>query len=180
LNKLIIISGPSGSGKSTIAKSAMDNEVVSFTTRPPRPGEINGKDYVFMSQEEFDKLLHNNGLAEYTTYYGNASYGITLDELHGKLEKGHAFVIVDVIGLVQLKKLWDNTASVFIMTSEAKARKRMNERGDSAQRIEDRLKTYGIEQENFYLYDYVLDNNNTLAEAIEGMKNILQIEGVLQ
>lgn len=173
MNTLFIISAPSGAGKSKIAKSVMKNEIVSFTTRAPREGEVHGIDYLFIRQEEFDRLLANGGLAEYTTYYGNASYGITMNELTSKLEKGDAFVIVDVVGMEQLKKLHPKTVTIFIQVPTEMLEGRMRKRGDSEELIAKRLRTVEQEQENFYLYDYVIDNSGKLEDAIEAFKTIV-------
>lgn len=175
-NILYIVSGPSGSGKTTTMRKAMSNEVVSFTTRDRRYGEIAGVDYVYITQQEFDSLMQSGGIAEHTTYYGTASYGITMEELTGKLEKGNAFVIVDVVGKEQLEKLYPNTISIFFNLSKETAVKRMKERGDTQEAINKRLKSFDEELDNFYLYDYVIDNENTHKEAIAAVGYILDLE----
>jgi guanylate kinase len=176
-SKLFIISGPSGSGKSSIARAVMTNEVVSFTTRQPRAGEVNGRDYIFISQEKFDYLLNSNGLAEYTTYYGNASYGITMDELRYRLEKGDAFVVVDIVGKRQLEEIYPNTVSVFVWVPYAGIlENRMMSRGDSWENIQKRAKTMDEENNNFYEYDYLIDNTGNFEDSIEAFKAIVSGE----
>jgi guanylate kinase len=173
-NRLYIISGPSGSGKSSIARAVMDNEIISFTTRAPRPGEVNGRDYIFISEDEFQYLYNNNGLAEHTSYYGSANYGITMEELMTKLSKGDAFVVVDIVGKEQLEKLWDNTLSIFVfMPYTDVAISRMIRRGDSKENIEKRLRTYEEEIANFPQYDVLLDNCGDFQTAVEGFKRIV-------
>jgi guanylate kinase len=173
-NTLFIISGPSGSGKSSIARKAMDNEVISFTTRAPREGEVNGKDYVFLKEWEFDAMFKEGRIAEYTTYYGTASYGITMDELTSKLEKGDAFVVVDVFGKGQLENLYPKTVSIFIYCPySAMLENRMMARGDSWENILKRMKNYDEEMENFYLYDYLLDNTGSFEDAVSSFKAIV-------
>jgi guanylate kinase len=152
----------------------MDNEIVSFTTREPRQGEVEGVDYQFISQEKFDELYNSNGLAEHTTYYGSASYGITMEELTSKLAKGDAFVIVDVVGKRQLEELWDNTTSIFVFQPYPKiAIKRMELRGDSKEAIKKRLVTYEEEIANFPEYDVLLYNVGQIESAISGFEKLV-------
>lgn len=173
-NRLLIVSGPSGSGKTSIARRVMENEVVSFTTRAMRPGEVDGIDYVYITEERFKELYASNGLAEYTTYYGNASYGITMEELTSKLAKGDAFVIVDVVGKQQLEQLYDNTVSVFVwMPFVEEAIARMRKRGDAEELIQKRLRTYEEEIANFPQYDYLIDNTGSFGDAVEAFKAIV-------
>jgi guanylate kinase len=157
----------------------MKNEVISFTTRRKRPGEVEGVDYTYITQEKFDNLFNSGGLAEYTTYFGNASYGITMDELIGKLSRGDAFVIVDAFGMEQLKKLYAEHVTVFIRTDPREAVRRMMLRGDSDESIAKRLKTFEEELNSYYLYDYILENTGSLLESLDGMRAILKKEGVL-
>jgi guanylate kinase len=174
-SKLYLISGPSGSGKSSIARTVMNNEVISFTTRAPRPGEVNGSDYLFISDAEFDLLYRNNGLAEYTDYYGTAKYGITMSELVGRLRKGNAFVVVDVVGKRQLQSMYHNCLSIFMwMPYIDKAETRMRLRGDSEENIQKRLKTYSEELNNFSEYDILLDNNGSFQMAVQGFDYLVR------
>lgn len=169
-NKLFLISGHSGSGKSSLMKSIMDNELISFTTRPMRQGEIEGKDYHFISQDEYQIMYANNDLAEYT-YYSKNNYGLTKEEIDSRLSKNHAFAIVDLHGMQQLKKYYGNCVTISLHTSKEDAMKNMLNRGDSAQDIEDRLKTYYDELRNKQFYDYVVLNKHDNKEMT---KEILQ------
>lgn len=173
-NRLFIITGPSGSGKTTIARSVMTNEIISFTTRSPRKGEIDGVDYIYITNEKFNELYDSGGLAEHTDYYGTAKYGITMEELKGKLSKGDAFVVVDVIGKEALEEIYDNTLSIFIFSPDSDvAFKRMSDRGDNEEQISRRLASYEEEIENFPLYDVLLDNIGNLGRAVEGFRKIV-------
>lgn len=154
---LYVISGPSGSGKTSNIREVMTNEVVSFTTRPRREGEIDGFDYVFTSLEEVDRLEASGELVERVSYAGN-SYGISKDELFGKLATEDAFVIVDYHGFQQVRELYDNYVSIFFSIDVEDARNRMLERGDKPEAIEGRLKTYEKELSNQQYYDYVIRN----------------------
>jgi guanylate kinase len=172
-NTLYLVSGCSGSGKTTIMRSVMANEITSFTTREPRENEINGVDYIFLTQIEFDWLLNNDGLVEYTNYDGN-NYGITRSELYSKLSKDDAFAIVDFNGMKQLKRLYDKCETIFIYCTKEDAEKHMRIRGSSQEMIDKRMSTYESEIENLYYYDYVLENKNGyLDEAISIVKDII-------
>lgn len=175
---LFVISGPSGSGKTTSIRQVMDNEVVSFTTRAPRAGEVDGFDYVFTSVEEVDRMEASGELVERVSYAGN-SYGISKDELYGKLANGDAFVIVDYHGFQQIQALYDNYVSVFFSIDVEDARQRMLERGDKEDVIEGRLKTYAKELANQQHYDFVIQNTyGKQNETVEVLKQIVSGEFV--
>lgn len=175
-NKLFIISGHSGSGKSSIMKSLMDNELISFTTRPKREGEVEGKDYYFISEEEYKKMLENDELVECTYYSGNY-YGLTKEELENKLALGHAFVIVDYIGATQLLDLYDNCVTIMLHTSKEDAVQQMKDRGDSIESIRQRMLTYHNEIENKQYYDYVVINRyGHFNKTREIVKTIIEME----
>lgn len=172
-NKLILVSGASGSGKTTVMRSIMDNEIVSFTTRLPREGEQSGIDYIFISPEQFQNLLNNNGLIEYTNYGGNY-YGVTREEYESKLNSGDTFFICDVNGMRQMKEIHSNCVSIFIYCDRETVESNMRQRGDSEGNIFKRLKTYDDEINNLVYYDYIVTNKQGLIEdAIEDVKDII-------
>lgn len=170
---LYVISGPSGSGKTSNIRQVMTNEVVSFTTRPPREGEVDGFDYVFTTVEEVDRLEASGELVERVSYAGN-SYGISKDELYGKLATEDAFVVVDYHGFQQVRELYDNYVSIFFSIDTEDARNRMLERGDKPEVIEGRLTTYETELKNQQHYDYVIRNEyGKQAETVQKLKDII-------
>lgn len=170
---LYVISGPSGSGKTSNIRQVMSNEVVSFTTRPPREGEVDGFDYVFTTVEEVDRLEASGELVERVSYAGN-SYGISKDELYGKLATEDAFVVVDYHGFQQVRELYDNYVSIFFSIDTDDARNRMLERGDKPEVIEGRLKTYETELKNQQHYDYVIRNEyGKQTETVQKLKDII-------
>lgn len=170
---LYVISGPSGSGKTSNIRQVMTNEVVSFTTRPPREGEVDGFDYVFTTVEEVDHLEASGELVERVSYAGN-SYGISKDELYGKLATEDAFVVVDYHGFQQVRELYENYVSIFFSIDVEDARNRMLERGDKPDVIEGRLKTYETELKNQQHYDYVIQNEyGKQAETVQKLKDII-------
>lgn len=151
-------------------RSVMDNEIVSFTTREMRTDEIDGVDYNFITKEQFDDLLYRDRLVEWTEYSGNF-YGISTEELENKLDKGHAFCIVDFDGMLMLENFYPNVCRIFLYTTYEQAFVNMLNRGDDPEKIADRLKTYDKELENRVYYDYVVKNN---AGQFERTKSIIE------
>lgn len=154
----------------------MDNEIVSFTTRKPREGEIDGIDYNFIAINKFKKLYDNDKLVEWSNY-GGEYYGITKDELENKLKKDNAFVVVDVVGMKTLTKLYPNSVSVFIYSDEEQAYNLMKLRGDKMKDIEKRLITIKDELNNIKYYDCAFKNKyGQLNKSIKIMDSIIDIE----
>lgn len=176
-NTLFLVSGNSGGGKTVTMKTFRDSnllsEIVSFTTRTPRQGEVDGIDYIFVSKSKYDYLLSTNGIIE-NTEYGKNFYGITRKELESKLNKNNCYAIVDYNGMVQLKKLYKNTVTIFIYNSMVAAAVQMKKRGDEQSEITKRLSTYKQELGTADHYDYVIHNMyGYLDGTIENVKNII-------
>ena len=118
--KLIILSGPSGVGKSTVVAKTMELRddlcfSVSVTTRPPRPGEVDGKDYFFISSEQFDRMVENNELLEHASYVQN-SYGTPRSFVEDRLEKGFNVILdIEVQGARQVFEKVPDAVSVFVL-----------------------------------------------------------------
>jgi guanylate kinase len=173
MNKLFVVSGASGSGKTTIMRSLMSNEIVSFTTRQMRQGEVDGRDYIFITKEDFEQRLNNEGLIEHT-YYGGNSYGITKEEFEKKIALGDAFFIADFNGMKQIKNYYPNCTTIFIYCEKDSIEKNMRSRGDSEDQIQKRLSTYESEIENMHYYDYVVTNEyGDIDKAIEDIREII-------
>lgn len=120
--KLIIVSAPSGAGKTTLVKYLLESLdsiefSVSCATRDPRDGEINGKDYYFISSEEFQQKIKNEEFAEWEEVYTGSYYGTLKSEIQRIWAKGnHVIFDIDVVGGINLKKIYpENSLSVFIM-----------------------------------------------------------------
>lgn len=171
---LYVMSGPSGSGKTTSIRQVMDNEVVSFTTRNRREGEIDGVDYIYTTLDEIDRLESEGLIVERVLYAGN-SYGISKVELDSKLSKGDAFVVVDFHGYQQMLEIYDQVVSVFFEIDVNDARNRMVARGDREESINSRLATYEEELSNSVYYDYVIHNEaGKQDETVEVLRQIIQ------
>ena len=156
---LFLICGHSGSGKTSVMRRVFNDEqqIVSHTTRKPRVNEIDGKDYHFITEEEFVKMLEEDKFIENVKYSGNF-YGFTKEEVDKKLENGDAYAIVDFHGFKQMKKYYDNCVSIGMFTTKETAKQRMLDRGDSTESVEKRLATYYEEVSQLPEFDYILFN----------------------
>lgn len=154
--KIIIISAPSGSGKSSIIHKLMDNRKdlrlgfsISATSRSPRKGEQHGREYYFISPEEFKTKIENGEFAEWEEVYEGTYYGTLLSEIQRVTENGDTLIMdVDVMGGMNLKKKFrDKALSIFIMPpSIAELEMRLHKRAtDSKEVIARRLAKAGYE-----------------------------------
>lgn len=131
---LAIISGFSGAGKGTVVNKLLekDNYAVSIsaTTREPRQGEVDGKNYFFKSRDEFENMIENNQLIEYAEYVGNY-YGTPRDYVFKKLEEGYDVILeIEMQGALKVKEKFPETALIFITPPSAdELKKRLVGRG---------------------------------------------------
>jgi guanylate kinase len=178
----IILSAPSGGGKTTIAKALLKGRhdigySVSCTTRQPRPGEIPGKDYYFISRKEFITKREQGEFAESAEVHGNL-YGTLRSEVLRVLESGkHVLMDVDVQGAVQFTRVFPQAVTIFILPPSAEIlleRLRMRET-ESAQELADRLQSALQELQSVDEYEYVVVNDN-LEQAIKRIGSIIDAE----
>lgn len=180
--KVIIVSAPSGCGKSTIIKAIMSRGdldlcfSVSATNRAPRPGEVHGQSYYFMSDEEFRKAIDNNLFVEYEEVYPGRFYGTLRSEIDRITSEGHNVVLdIDVNGGLNVKRmLGASSLSLFILPPSVDAlRERLIGRAtDSAEVIEQRVGRAAYELEQAPHYDCRVVNDN-LDEAINETHRII-------
>lgn len=173
--KLFIFSAPSGSGKTTIVRNLLEKDLalefsISATSRPKRENELHGKDYYFLSAEDFKNKISKNEFLEWEEVYENRFYGTLKSELDRIWSKGkHVIFDVDVIGGLNLKKTHpENALAVFIMPpSVEELEKRLRSRStDSEEDIRTRINK--AEQELSYAnqFDLIIVNEN-LEQAID-------------
>lgn len=175
-NKLFLISGHSGSGKSSLMKSLMKNELVSVTTRERRSNEVEGKDYYFVSTDDFEKLVEQDELIQQVTYSGNR-YGVTKSEFNKKIQKGNVFVIVAYEGMLQYKQFYEQCITIHLSSDYADTVKQLKHRGESDEFIEKRLLTYEQEVRNKMFYDYSIKNvYGKFNDTKEILRKIIHIE----
>lgn len=179
--KVIILSAPSGGGKSSIAGKLLKDDQnlalsVSATTRKPRPGEIDGVDYFFLTIDEFNEILANDLFLEHAKVYGNY-YGTPKKFVEEQLLKGRDVLFdVDSQGAYQImNKIKHGVISFFILPpSLEELKKRLSSRKqDSKEIIEDRLREAEIVMEEAVNYDYRIINDN-FDEACEKIENIIK------
>ena len=179
---LLVISAPSGAGKGTIIKRLMDDDrslklSVSATTRAPRPGEIDGEDYFFLSREEFDDLVKNGEMLEHAEYVGNC-YGTPKGPVESWLEDGQDVILeIDVQGGQQVKKIMPECVSIFILPPSMKElENRLRGRSTEMDAVVDaRLQAAREEVRHAEEYDYVVIND-TVDKAVEDIKTIIAAE----
>jgi guanylate kinase len=173
--KLFVLSSPSGGGKSTLAKYLMKNHPnvqfsISCTTRQMRTGEVEGKDYYFLTKDQFLEKLKNNEFAETEEIFGNF-YGTLKSEIEQKIQ-GNSYILfdVDVKGALSLKKAFpDNSLLIFIAPpSETELERRLRNRGtETDEQIKNRLARAAEELELIDAFDYVIVNDDLQQACME-------------
>ena len=177
---LIVVSGFSGAGKGTLMKQlvhAYDNYAlsVSMTTRKPRPGEQDGREYFFVNREEFEEKIANNGLVEYAQYCDNY-YGTPREYVEKQLEKGKDVILeIEIQGALTIKEKFPTALLLFVMpASAAELKKRLEGRGtESLEVIKKRLMRASEEAEGIENYDYIVINDK-LEECVSQMHSLIQ------
>lgn len=172
--KLIVISGPSGAGKSTVIHKVMQTRrdvrfSVSATTRAPRAGEIDGKDYYFISREEFLNNIERNHFLEYAEYVGNM-YGTPVEPINTALDNGLSVILdIEVQGAAQVKESMPEAVMLFLVPSDfSELEKRLRARNkDNEAKIIERLGAAKVEYAKAKLYDYIIVNDDADIAANE-------------
>lgn len=182
MTTVYIISAPSGSGKSTLVDKVRQivpglDFSISYTTRPPRGTEKNGREYFFVSRPEFEDMVRRDEFLEHADVFGNY-YGTAKRFLSEAERKGNDLLLdIDVQGAEQIKHKLAGAVSIFILPPDRKTLEaRLRHRSlDAEEVIQRRLLTASREIENYGKYDYILINDR-LAESIEALKSILLAE----
>lgn len=180
---LIVVSGPAGSGKGTVnAKLLQSPEYafsVSATTRAPRPGEVNGKNYWYISREEFEERIARGEMLEHTEYCGNY-YGTPKKEAEEVLATGKNLILeIDVKGAMNVKRLYPEAVLIMLLppsfaVQEARLRGRKTE---TEEKIRARLDKTREELEQLGKYDYlVINRENGAEECAEDIRAIVRAE----
>ena len=176
--RVFVITGPSGVGKGTLIRELCervpDLELsISATTRQPREGEVDGRDYHFLSREEFDRRVEREDFLEFATYSGNR-YGTLRTEVERRLAEGHSVVLeIEVQGARQVRAAMRESIQVFIAPpAPAVLRERLDARGtDAPEAIDARLEVAAQEMaaQDEFAYRVVNDDLRRAAAELEGI-----------
>ncbi|MBR1866663.1 MAG: guanylate kinase [Lachnospiraceae bacterium] len=179
---LIVISGFSGVGKGTVVKKLVEKHgyslSVSATTRQPRPGEVDGKDYHFKSVAEFRNLIDYNGFIEWAQYVENY-YGTPRQYVEEELEKGNNVILeIEVQGAMRIKEQYPDAVLIFLTAPNAQILKtRLEGRGTEDNKvIAKRLKRAYEETDDMQCYDYLVVNDD-LDTCVEHVHAVILAEG---
>ncbi len=179
---LFVLAGPSGAGKTTLAHSLVDkldgvHFSVSTTTRPARGEEVNGKDYFFVSKDEFQQRIEKSYFLEWADVHGN-KYGTESSWVRQQMVKGRSVILdIDVQGAVQIKEKMPSAVLIFVLpASNDLLRKRLEQRNtDSGKTVEKRMKAAAGEVSFMGVFDYFICNN-ILAQAKIDIESIYLAE----
>tara|TARA_B100002049_G_scaffold109675_1_gene80918 strand:+ start:13 stop:663 length:651 start_codon:yes stop_codon:yes gene_type:complete len=184
LGNLFILAAPSGAGKSSLIKALLEKHgdntenpmqvSVSHTTRAPRPGEVDGEHYHFVSREQFEKLIEQGVFFEWAEVFGNY-YGTSRVVIEQTLHRGiDVFLDIDWQGARQVKKLLPDTCGIFILPPSSEVlRERLNRRGqDSEDVIAGRMREAISEMSHYGEFDYILINDD-FATALAELESIV-------
>ncbi len=176
---ILIISAPSGAGKTTLCRELLKRfpgmrESISYTTRKPRPGEVHGQDYFFVSTEEFQRMIAEDAFAEWAKVHDNL-YGTALKTLEEARKNGIDLVLdIDCQGALKLKEQFEGGSYIFILPpSMAELRRRLESRSsDAPEVIERRIIRAADEIREARWYDYIIINDS-IEDAFEGLSAIV-------
>lgn len=180
---LIVLSGPSGVGKGTVRQAMLEDEFrdfhysVSMTTRRPRPGEQDGVDYYFVSKEEFEQEIANDGMLEYAQYVDNY-YGTPMKYVNQTLESGRDVLLeIEVQGAMQVREKCPDGVFIFLTPPDLlELRNRIQKRGtDDQATIDKRMQKAADEIRMMENYDYAVVNDE-IPNAVQRIEKIIESE----
>ncbi|MEJ1311362.1 guanylate kinase [Latilactobacillus sakei] len=180
---LIVLSGPSGVGKGTVRQAMLEDEFrdfhysVSMTTRKPRPGEQDGVDYYFVSKEEFEQEIANDGMLEYAQYVDNY-YGTPMKYVNQTLESGRDILLeIEVQGAMRVREKCPDGVFIFLTPPDLlELRNRIQKRGtDDQATIDKRMQKAADEIRMMENYDYAVVNDE-IPNAVQRIEKIIESE----
>jgi guanylate kinase len=176
---LFVVSAPSGSGKTTLCKKLVSslpdlNFSVSYTTRQPRPDEVNDRDYTFVNREDFRSMVKRGEFIEWASVHGEF-YGTSSKRVEELMDAGNDVILdIDIQGAMQIKEKYDKGTYIFILPPSLELlKKRLSERmTDSQEEIQKRLDRALQEITSYSSYDYVIIND-ILEDALKECEAII-------
>ncbi|MCE2878003.1 MAG: guanylate kinase [Comamonadaceae bacterium] len=179
---LFVVAAPSGAGKSSLVKALMEIDAgvapsVSHTTRPPRGQEKHGREYFFLSNDEFDRMVERQSFLEWAHVHGHR-YGTSRQAIEDRIRTGADVMLeIDYQGAINIKKIFANAVLIFILPpSWEELRARLQRRGeDSAQVIELRLRNAAEEMAQVQHFDFVIINE-LFERALFDLKSIVHAQ----
>lgn len=180
---LVILSGVAGAGKDTIKKEIMKRmenvkSIPSYTTRPPRPGDVPGETYIFLSKEEFEEKIRNEEIYEYDIHH-NHYYGTSKKILNEKSKDFTIIKDIDVNGTEKLKSTLKDIkiVTIYLRVPKEELKRRLENRIDkpSEGEIILRLNRFDYEESRIGMYDYVLKNDD-LEKTVDIIQTIIEHE----
>ena len=181
--RLFVIAAPSGAGKTSLVRALMEREPglrfsISYTTRKQRPNEVHGRDYFFVTREDFDRMVANGEFLEHATVFDN-SYGTARRQVEGSLEVGQDLILeIDWQGAQQIRRALPECHSVFILPpSRTELERRLRGRGtDSEEVIQRRLRDAAGDMGHWAEFDFVVVNDD-FDRALGDLQDIVHGDG---
>lgn len=179
---LVVVSGFSGAGKGTLMKALLNRYEnyalsISATTRAPRTGEVDGKEYFFVTEEHFKDMIEKDALIEYAQYV-NHSYGTPKEYVLNQMKKGKDVILeIEIQGALKVKERFPEAILLFVMPPNAQElKRRLIGRGtESMEVINARLRRASEEAEGMDAYDYILINDE-IDRCVEEMHLMIQVQ----
>lgn len=177
---LVVISGFSGAGKGTVVKRLMESGhyslSISATTRAPRPGEQDGREYFFLSRQEFEQRIQEGRFLEWAEFSGNL-YGTPKDYVLEQMEQGRDVILeIEAQGALQVKEQYADAGLIFLAApTMTKLKERLTGRGtESAEQVERRLRQAVREIEQMHRYDFIVVND-VLESCVTRVQEIIDL-----
>ncbi len=179
---LFVVSAPSGAGKTSLCRAMTDalenlTHSISYATRKPRPGEIDGRDYYFVSPERFQAMIDAGDFAEWAEVHSNL-YGTSRRVLDDMISKGVDVILdIDTQGAKQIKSKFDSAVFIFIMppSLEILEERLRNRKSDNDEEINKRMRRAREEIKDFNMYDYIIVNRD-FDRALTEIRSIVTAE----
>jgi guanylate kinase len=179
---LFVVSAPSGAGKTSLCRAVTDSlenltHSISYATRKPRPGEIDGRDYYFVTQERFQAMIDAGDFAEWAEVHSNL-YGTSRRVLSDMIAKSIDVILdIDTQGAKQIKSKFDSAVFIFIMppSLEILEERLRNRKSDNEEEIKKRMRRARDEIKDFNMYDYIIVNRE-FDRALTELRSIVTAE----